>query len=339
MGRKEFGSFTPEWAPPRYEVDGRGKVIGGYRPPGRSNWGRWGEDDVKGTANLITPEMVVAATALAKRGRVFGLGLALGEDTPRYPSRPPAKHYMMQTGSDAVVGSPSNVGLPGFQFNDDAIDIALQGSTQWDGLAHVQSEDTLFNGWWAGNVTALGGAAVMDIAALRESFVGRGVLIDVARLLGVESLEPGQVVTPAMLDRALAAQGVEVGVGDIVLLRTGYLGRWDPSWSLDRKAEYCAGEPGLGVAGIEWVADRDIAAIACDTIGLEVLPSEPDIPRPLHVHQTLLVDLGLTIGELWDLDELAADCAADGVYEFLLVAPPLNIARAVASVINPVAIK
>jgi kynurenine formamidase len=341
MGRKEFNSYSTDWTPPTYTVDERGKVVDGYTPIGRSNWGRWGDDDVRGTANLITPELILRAAGLVKRGQVFSLGLPLAEDTPRFPARPPAKHYITQSGSDAVVGSPTSAGdLHGFVSNDDAIDLPLQNATQWDGLAHVQTHDTLYNGWWAGNITAARGAEIMGIGNMRESFIGRGVLLDLARHAGVDSLEPGFVIGPELLDEVIAAQGVEVGSGDILLLRTGYLSRW---WKLttgaEKEAYFGDGEPGIGQGSIDWLADRDLAAIACDTVGLEVLPGEPDEVRKLPVHQALLVDLGLTIGELWDLDTLAEDCADDGVWEFLLVAPPMYIPRAVASAINPIAIK
>lgn len=341
MGRKEHNTYSMDWAPPTYTVDERGKVIDGYTPIGRSNWGRWGDEDVRGTANLITPELIVGAAGLVKRGAVFSLGLPLAEDTPRFPARPPAKHYLTQTGSDAVTGSPTSAGdLHGFVSNDDAIDLPLQNSTQWDGLAHVQTHDTFYNGWWAGNVTAARGAEIMGIGNMRESFIGRGVLLDLARHAGVDSLEPGFVIPPEMLDEVIAAQGVEVRQGDMLLLRTGYLSRW---WKLttssEKEAYFGDGEPGIGQGSIDWIADRDLAAIACDTVGLEVLPGEADEVRKLPVHQALLVDLGLTIGELWDLDTLADDCARDGVWEFLLVAPPMYIPRAIASAINPIAIK
>jgi kynurenine formamidase len=341
VGRKQPNTFSTDWKPPAYTVDERGKVVGGYTPTGVNNWGRWGEDDVRGTANLITPEVIVRAAGLVRRGEVFSLGLPLAEDTPRFPARPPAKHYLTQTGSDAVVGSPTSTGdLHGFVSNDDAIDLPLQNATQWDGLAHVQTHDTFYNGWWAGNVTAAQGASIMGIGHMRESFIGRGVLLDLAGHAGVDSLEPGFVIPPDMLDEVIAAQGVELRAGDMLLLRTGYLSRWWDLESVEDKAAYFSdGEPGIGQGSIGWLAGKDLAAIACDTVGLEVLPGEPDEARKLPVHQALLVDLGLTIGELWDLDRLAEDCREDRVWEFLLVAPPMYIPRAIASAINPVAIK
>jgi kynurenine formamidase len=339
MGRKGFSTYSKEWSPADYTVDSKGKVQGGYTPPGRSNWGRWGEDDQRGAANLTTAEHVRSAAGLVKRGRIFSLALPLDASSPLMPGRAPAKHYFMNTGSDAVVGSPYNEHAPGFTYNDDSVELATHGSTQWDGLAHVQAEDTLYNGNWAGNVTAAAGASVLGIGNMRESFIGRGVLLDVARLKGVDWLEAGTAITPEDLDAVCEAQGVTVGAGDVVIIRTGYLARW---WALpegERDRWFGEGEPGCGSACIDWIADRDLAAVAADNVGFEVMPMEDPESRVLPVHQALIVDLGVTIGELWVLNELAEDCAADGVYEFLLVAPTLYLPTAVGSPLNPIAIK
>jgi kynurenine formamidase len=333
------------------------KVVNGYRPSGPSNWGRWGEDDQKGTANLLSEEAVRKAAGLVRRGRVFSLALPLDATAPRFPARAAAKHYFTATGSDAVAGTPQSVWLPGmygekktpvdrigprptepgYVYNDDVIEVATQASTQWDGLAHVVVEDSLYNGYWAGTVTAAGGAATNGIEHVRASLVGRGVLLDAARHAGIDSLEPGTPITAQDLEAICEAQGVNVEAGDIVLLRTGYLQRW---WHLDgerARADYMMSWPGVGLSTVEWFAGRDIAAAATDTIGFEVMPSEGGELNP--VHNRLVVDLGFFIGELWDLDELAESCAADGEYSFLLVAPPLYIPHAAGSPLNPIAIK
>ena len=338
MGRREaYGTYAASWTPPSYTVDDRGKVVGGYHPPGRHNWGRWGEDDRRGTANLIGPEQLRNAAALVRRGRAFSLSHPVDATSPRFQGRPAPKHYFMMTGSDAVVGSPVNAGFEGFVWNDDCIDMALQSSTQWDGLAHVQVDDTLYNGFWAGSITAAGGSPAVGIGALNESFSGRGILLDVARSEGVERLEPGQVITPAMLERAVEAAGLAIEVGDIVLIRTGHVTQWASLVTEEEKNGFVFAAPGIGMAAADWLAERDVAAVVSDTTGLEVAPSEGDVQSP--VHRFFLVDLGLTIGELWNLEELAEDCAQDGAYAFLLVAPPLYLPRAVGSPLNPTAIK
>ncbi|GAA2849063.1 cyclase family protein [Pseudonocardia halophobica] len=339
MGREEPGTHARRWTSPDYRVDEGGKVVGGYRPSGPHNWGRWGDADVRGTTNLITAEVVLKAAGLVHSGEVISLALPIDDSAPRWPSRPPARHYFTMSGSDAVVGSPYNAAAPGAVYLDDGIDMSLQGSTQWDGLAHFTIADSTYNGHWVGNVTALGGAVDTGIHHQRESLVGRGVLLDVARHLGVDSLEPGTAIGPDVLDEVAAAQGVEVGTGDMVLVRTGYLSRW---WTLEDTASrerYFTAVPGLGHACVPWFRERDIAALATDTVVVEVVPAEADAPRRLPVHHGALVDLGLTLGEFWDLDRLGVVCAADERYDFLLVAPPLHIRGAVGSVLNPVAIR
>jgi kynurenine formamidase len=129
---------------------------------------------------------------------------------------------------------------------------------------------------------------------------------------------------------------VTVEPGDIVLVRTGHMtlcrerGEW---------GDYAGGEaPGLSFYTADWVREHEIAAVATDTWGMEVRPNEfPDTYQPLH--QVFIPNMGLTIGEIFMLDDLADDCARDGVYEFFFVAPPLPITGAVGSPINPLAVK
>jgi kynurenine formamidase len=174
------------------------------------------------------------------------------------------------------------------------------------------------------------------VAALRASVVTRAVLLDVARLAGRAWLDPGEAVTPAMLESALAAAGTAAGPGDVVLVRTGALARVRATGSWDGYAGAAA--PGLSVTTAAWLAERDVAAVATDTWGVEVMPAEvAGTTAPLH--QLLLCRCGITLGEMFDLETLAEDCAADGVFEMLFVAPPLPIVGAVNSPLNPLAVK
>ena len=320
------------WTPPSYRVTAAGKVEGATAGQ-PNNWGRWGDDDQKGTANLLTPERVAAAAALIRTGKRFPLGIPIAEAAPGY--RPPPLHLFQRSTAERVVGVEGPAGL---QVSDDFIVMALQASTQLDGFGHFAYEDLLYNGYWAGLVSTGTGARRLGIHRMAEGIVGRGVLLDVARHQGVDRLEKGFAVGSDLLDATAGAEGVEVGAGDVVIVRTGHIGWW---YALEDKSEFLAGgpaEPGLSPDSVPWFHEHDVAMVATDTLAAEVLPADPDRPL-LSFHLGALRDLGLPIGEMFDLDELAADCAADGVYEFFFVAMPLPVVGGVGSPINPVAIK
>ncbi len=339
MGRHEPGSYSVSWTAPEYTVDDKGKVDGGYIPEGVNNWGRWGDDDQIGTQNLIGESQRVDAASCIRSGKVFSLALPIDASGPRFHTRPAPLHWFLMTGSDQIAGTPYAAVDPGFQWNDDMFQMPLQGSTQWDAFAHVMYRDTMYNGYWAGNVTAFGGASVLGIDKHRTSFVGRCVLLDIARAEGHDSLPKATVIDREVLERCVERQGTTLQSGDMLLVRTGYLALWDASWGPDDVMQYFFGSPGLGLSAVEWCHDHDVSAVATDTIAVEVFqPEDPDARR-YPVHCGALIDLGMPLGEFWVLDELAADCAGDGRYEFMLVAPPLNTPGAVGSPINPIALK
>jgi kynurenine formamidase len=339
MGRTEPGHFhAKRWIPPSYTVDDDGKVVGGYQPSGLHNWGRWGEFDHFGTANLITPESIVAAAGLVRHGTPYSLALPIDVDAPRWSGRRAPMHYFTMTGSDGLAGLPHSANEPGVTFTDDYIDMALQSSTQWDGLAHWAYQDSLYNGYWSGNITSAG-SPDLDMSELKASFVGRGVLVDVPAVSGTPYLAPSTAITPEMLDEALAQHGVEIRSGDMLLVRTGHLGRWYTELDEAERRAWFTATPGLSRTVIPWLHEKDVSAVALDTMGVEVVPNEEPVDPPHPVHHAALIDMGLTLGELWWLEDLASACADDDSYEFLLCAPPLNIPGAIGSVLNPIAIK
>ena len=234
---------------------------------------------------------------------------------------------MSETGQDQE--------FPGaFHYADDFVFMPLQAASQWDGLAHVFYDDKLYNGFPASDVSPHG-AKHCSIDKMAKGIVGRGVLLDIARLKGVDWLQAGEVITPEDFDAAIERQGVEIQSGDILFFRTG----WRTKFKQEQDAaEFMAGEPGIGIACADWLHERDIAVIASDNWAIEVLPGEDDA-NVFNVHMVLIRDMGMTLGEILDLDELAADCAGDGVWEFLLTAPPIKFTNAVGSPINPLAIK
>jgi kynurenine formamidase len=298
------------------------------------NWGRWGSDDEAGTLNFATPEHLVAAARLVQRGRVFALAIPFDSRGPQSGrgGRFNPIHLMIGDGSDAAVGNqPFGHGFGGA---DDIVTMPLQCATQWDALSHIFDRGRMWNGYAAAEVSSQG-ARRNGIEKVAGRFAGRGVLLDVARWKGVGHLEPGYAIGEDDLDGCMRAEGVEVGTGDFVLVRTGQLGHCRANgWGT-----YAGGDaPGLSFHSAGWLHRRQIAAIASDTWGLEVRPNEfPESFQPLH--QVMIPNIGLLVGEIFDLEALAADCAEDGRYEFLFVAPPLPITGAVGSPINPYAIK
>ena len=300
-----------------------------FRAVGRrlSNWGRWGAEDERGTVNLITPQRLVAAAGLVRRGKVFNLGIPLDEHGPQTGNgRGNPVHLMSETGGEQVFPG-------GFRYADDYIFMGLQSSSQWDALAHVYYDEQMYNGFPARDITVKG-ASRCAIDKQAAGIVGRGVLLDIAALKGVDWLDAGTVITPEDLDAACQAQQVRVLPGDILLFRTG----WRRKFLADGDAAaFMAGEPGLGQRCCEWLREHDVAAVGSDNWAIEVLPGESE--DLLSLHMILIRDMGMSLCEILDLDELAEDCRADGCSEFLFAAPPLPISRAVGSPVNPLAIK
>lgn len=315
-----------------------------------SNWGRWGADDELGTLNLITEEKVRQAASLVRHGRVIPLGVAFGSAGPQgaLGFRHNPIHVMTIDGGDAATlaqywpqwdKEPTASELGGYladnllRFNDDMIIMPLQAATQWDALAHVYYDDLLYNGFPAGSVTSMGAFHCGIDKVDGKGITSRGVLLDVVRHRGADVfLEHGTPITPEELDAVARAQGIRVESGDIVLIRTGWWTRFQLNGN--------KGEPysGLDWRCAQWLHDHDVAAVASDNVQVEDPVSDVD-GALLPLHLLCLRDMGLMLGEYWDFTALAADCAADGVYEFQLVASPLRVVGGVGSPVNPMAIK
>jgi len=301
------------------------------------NWGRWGPEDEIGTLNYITHEAIAAACGLVTAGKVFALGIPLQRHGPQSGTRARFNpiHTMFRDGGDQPKNAAEVAAMQGYGGSDDWIVMPLQCVTQWDSLAHVFDSGKMYNGYDAALVTS-SGAERNSIDKTKSKIVGRGVLLDVARHKNVPRLSPGYAITVEDLEATAAAEGVDVLPGDLLLVRTGhmsgYLAKGDWShFDLDDS-------PGVSVFTAPWLHDKQIAAIASDNYAVEVRPSElPPFRSPFHI--CAIPNMGLTLGEIFYLEELAADCAADGRYAFLLVAPPLPVTNAVGTPINPYAMK
>jgi kynurenine formamidase len=279
---------------------------------------------------------VLEACALPRTGRVISCALPFDQKGPQsgLAGRHNPVHVMLADGGDALAGAQDF--LPGgFNYADDAVTMPLQCGTQWDALSHVFYDGRMYNDRDVKLVTS-GGARVNAIEKIADGVVGRGVLLDVPRFLRQSWLEDGTRILPEELDACAEAFGVTIASGDIVLVRTGMMTRCleQKSW-----AGYCGGPaPGLSIHCARWLFEREVAAVATDTWGVEVRPNEtPDCFQPLHMIS--LRNTGLLLGEIFFLDALSRACAEDGRYEFLFSAPPLPITGAVGSPINPLAIK
>jgi kynurenine formamidase len=300
-----------------------------------SNWHRWGPDDVRGTVNFIDEAARVRAAALVRRGASFSLAQPFSADGPQTGrGRINPVHTMSVVETDPA--RPTRRLPHGFGYADDMVVMSLQCSTQWDGLGHVFDRGVAWNGRPAHEVVTVRGDRYTGIQTMAAPLVTRGVLLDVGTFLGTDGeLADGFAITPDQLDATAAAAGLTIERGDIVLVRTGQLSRARrEGWG-----GYAGGDaPGLSFTTAGWLHRHEIAAVATDTWGVEVRPNEFDGAfQPLH--QVAIPHMGLLLGEMWDLDALAADCATDGVCEFLLAAGPLPVVGAVGAPVNPIAVK
>src|SRR5579862_2703288 len=296
-----------------------------------SNWGRWGADDQRGTLNLITPEATRRGVAAVRSGDVYSLAIPLDRNGPQWdgngmPDRvnPELKTHTVNV---AFTGDPAD-----FTTTDDSFRMGSQAATHLDALAHVGYERRLWNGT-PDSVVTEAGASKLGIEH-DGPIATRGVLLDIARLKGVEYFEENYAITGDDLDAAASAGGVAVESGDAVMVRTGhmhFLRQGD-------RIKYSFPAPGLSTKSIEWMRDHDIALVATDTITFEVYPCEdPNVFMPVHMIQ--LRDMGLAQGQNFNLDEFAAACAADGRIDCLLVATPLPLTGAAGAPVAPTAIR
>jgi kynurenine formamidase len=305
-----------------------------------SNWGRWGDDDEYGTLNLVQSHHVAQGAATVTQGEIISLALPFDQSGPQNGSfgRFNPIHLMIRDGNDALANTTPRDFYGGkdqyFRSSDDMIIMPLQCGTQWDALGHVIFEGKIYNGFDASWVSSLG-ALRGDITKACERMAGRGVLLDVARWQGVDALEPGFVIGADQLTECAHAQATDVGEADFLLIRTGQVGavRRRGAWE-----DYAGGDaPGLGLSAARWLREREVAAVATDTWGMEVRPNETlDVFQPLHI--ILIAHMGLWVGEIFDLERLGERCAELNRFEFFFSAAPLPFTRAVGSPVNPLAI-
>ena len=336
------------------------------RPSG-SNWGEFGPDDQRGHMNLVTPKKTLQGVAEVKAGLRFCLSLPLdypgGSDVS--PRRMPPRRF-----------ATARAGGPNFNFlfsgvdprhtdvvSDDGVLIWLQYSTQWDGFAHVGAqfdadgdgvaETVYYNGWRAGEHIVAprhdelspwgcyegSEAKRLGIENLAESCVqGRAVMIDLHAHFG----RCRKAVGYDELMRVMEADAVEVEAGDMVCFHTGWTG---VIMEMQRKVDMKKLDAAyLGLDGrddklLQWITDSGVAALIADNYAVELLPARdaPGLHAAMPLHEHCLFKLGVHLGEIWYLQELAQWLRAHGRSRFLLTAPPLRLPGAVGSPATPVA--
>lgn len=342
------------------------------RPPG-STWGDWGDDDELGRVNLVTPEKVLEGVREVRAGRTFCLSLPL--DFPGGTALNQRRHPPVLAPTEDMKGNAAtfyNVHMKDMAegdgryvdvWADDVVTLSLQYSTQWDSLAHVgaefdadgdgSEEAVFYNGYRAGtdlvgpkrDARGDGSGHVCFAHHLGLEHMafhgvqGRGVLVDLAHHLGHE----WRGVNRKTLEEILAADRVVVEPGDMLLLHTGFATKvleWnrDPDpVQIHRMCTYLdARDPAL----LEWIDESRIAALVADNYAVEGLVGRdrnPDRHSLLPIHHLCLFKLGVPLGEMWYLHELAAWLREHGRSRFLLTAPPLRLPGAVGSPTTPIA--
>ncbi len=290
------------------------------------NWDRWGAGDERGALNHLTAPRRAAAAALVRDGLTVSLGRNLGTDpSPENPN--PAHHHMLAAG-DARDSS----GIAGYEAARDYVGLDIHGlyTTHVDALSHMFVRGEMYGGRPASDVRS-DGARANTVMAMADGVVGRGVLLDIPRALGIDFLDHGHVVTVADLQAAESAQHVRVGPGDILLVAWGREAR--------RAARNGAfdGMAGLHPECLEWLHEREVAVLGSDGIS-DPMPfvGTPDWPFPIH--QVGITAMGLHLIDNMALTDLAVQCAAADRWEFLFTMAPLRIERGTGCPVNPVAV-
>lgn len=317
-------------------------------PPG-SAWGVFGSDDELGTLNHLGPDGVRAGIACVKTGQVINLDLPLDAfPDALIPTRKPLKHTLF-------ANNPHH--------RDEVLDsFFTQAATQLDGLRHIgHPEHGFYNG--ADPDRFVAGDPFLGINRYAErGIVGRGVLLDVDRHLRMRGAPLDHAAGPAipimLVAETAVAQQVELRPGDILMIRTG----WVHHHLCDRSpAQRRADIHELTSTGLEpshdtiaWLWDNRFSVVGMDNVAVEVWPRRPDSPlltdaerrgdAPITghsglMHRVLIPLLGMALGELWALDELAEHCAADGRWDCMFVAKPLNLTGGAGSPLNGIAIR
>lgn len=343
------------------------------------NWGRWGDDDQRGTLNLLGGDEATAGmrTVLDGPGETierFTLQLPItgaplpppGESgptdatgDPSFPGRGTARRHNR---SDEVAYREGvhEVSPGGMKFSDDRFETPfyLHGTTHMDALGHAWYGDHLYNGvdvettaerrrfdhaldgFDGEAVTETRGLGRHSIAnAATAGVAGRGVLLDVGRWKGNDD-RLNLGESVTYHDLRATADAQGVTVRDRDIV---FVRTGSMARTRDPDASWSpTNEPGVTYSPelIEWLHDRDVTVVGADNVAFERIVQEIAGERyVLPLHGALLRNLGMPIVEMLWLEDLADACARDDVYDFFVTAAPLNVERASGAPINPVVLK
>jgi kynurenine formamidase len=288
-------------------------------------WEVWGKDDRRGTMNRVTDATVVAALAAVRTGERISLSLPLGYLEPPLYGRTQVGHRIFDRNRNMV--------------EDEITQLDPQGSSQWDSLRHIRAGQFGHYGGLAPDDPAVGELGIDGLAEF--GLVLRGVLLDLpaywaAQGQDVDAFSP-HIVSVAELQAAAAHQGLEWSPGDLLIVRTGWLAAYRRLGGVPADQLEMPGSAGLdaSAAMARFLWDEGFCAVATDNPAVEFLPSDPAVGS---LHRRLIPALGMPLGELWDLDELAARAADLGRYQVCVVSVPLRVPGGVASPANAMAI-
>lgn len=308
--------------------------LGELRQLGRelSNWGRWGAEDERGTLNLITPDRVARASRMVRRGARFCLSLPVDENGP-YDQRTSGRFNPIRRMTGYRGDTHRGEFFQSARFAEDMLITSNHSGTHVDALAHCWYDGKIYNGFDAAPTVTSWGAQRCGVEVFNAGIMARAVLLDLPRSTGIDYLEPGTIIGPSGLEDALDATDVEVQPGDVLLVRTGTYP------AARRGIDTGKGHhPGLSWECARWFREHEVAMVCADNFAVETtMPIPGSVEYPLHM--LCLRDMGMPLGELFDLEELAQDCFDTGEYSCLLVAAPLNQPGATGSPLTPIAVK
>jgi kynurenine formamidase len=283
----------------------------------------WGADDQIGAANRVSPERTVAAAKLVKKGISHPLGIVIEPGMPAYPPRYTQLQVVQpnqQFNADLGVGWEAS-------SNDDVLQMWLGTGPQLDGLGHMGEAGEFYNCNQGKDFSIITGLTKLDISGI-PPMVGRGIMIDIAKQMGVDSLQAGQPITSDDIKAAMKSQGVSVSEGDVVLLHTGYTDA-----TLKQNPSLWAGSiPGITNEASVFLAGLKPMAVGADTWGLGAVPPRAG-DKIFYDHVVLLKQHGIYILETMNTGRLADE----GVHEFMFVLGQARLKGAVQMIINPVA--